>query len=598
MITSFLLSISGTFATEDMWSGWNDILSDTFGDNTWLDDSIGGDSFTDFIWDQIDFGDATDEASSSLFEGWLTGIDMDDYLSDTQVQLEGMLDSLGDTSDMSTEEIVEALNNAGFDPADYGWDANANLEDVLDEMSQVATDMEVMSWMEGWDLDEFPALDGLESTLEDFGFDDLWSLEDINSYLETDVEDILPNGYTEYQTQLDAIEAGLTEIMNGDSDAPDMDSVLSDIQSMINSMQTDVNNGATDLTEPLENLENVYDVLSYFDMEPTDMLAQMAEDMESLFEDTDYDYGGLDDTLGSDWLSNFETAMQELSGSIDYEVCEDNFVKTTLSAQYDTPTAYGLSCYQLVALNVLDCTCLNNAGIYGNTDKEDVQESLMCLLNEDDDLTVEQTLRECNGEDVEMDTTLDAFELLDELTSQLTLDNFVDMDEDLVDTDELSERWEDIISGIEELSNTEIDTDGTMEDYRDSLSDWIDNLESLVDDLDIDGSYTEQGQDISDMLDDALSAFEADEDDTDRESDETASSNKEDDGTEWWVWLLAAVAVFLVICLICGVTVYQKNRKLSRLAIGIESETYAQVEGDAPLVPAANAGTTAGEGEM
>jgi len=583
-----------------MWSGWNDILGDTFGDNTWIDDSIGGDSFTDFIWDQIDFGDATDEASSSLFEGWLTGIDMDDFMSNINNQLQTMLDLDplgGDTSGMSTDEIVEAINNAGFDPTDYGWDQNANLQDVLDEMSAVATDMEVMSWMEGWDLDEFPALDGLESTLNDFGYDDLYSLEDINSYLETNVEDIMPDGYTEYQTQLDAIEAELNEIMNGDSDAPSMDSVLSDIESMINSMQTDVNNGATDLTEPLENLENVYDVLSYFDMEPTDMLAQMAEDMNSLFEDTDYDYGGLDDTLGSDWLSNFETAMQELSGMNDYEVCEDNFVKSTLSAQYNTVAAYGVSCIRLVGYNVLDCTCLNNAGIYGNTDKADVQESLMCLLNEDDDLTVEQTLRECNGEDVEMETTLDAFELLDELTSQLTLDNFADMDDDLVDTDELSERWEDIISGIEDLSNSEIDTDGTMDDYKDSLSDWIDNLESLVDDLDIDGSYTERGQEITDMLDDALSTFELDEDDTDSmESDETAASNK-DDSMEWYVWVLIAVAAILLICVICGFTVYQKNRKLSRLAIGIESETYAQVEGDAPLVPAANAGTTAGEGE-
>jgi len=601
MITSFLVSFAGTFASEiDIWGQWNDILSDTFGDNTWMDDTMGGDDFTDFIWDQLDFGGATDAASSSLFEGWLTGIDLDDFISQSDSQLQDMLTSLGDTSGMTTEEIVEQLENAGFNPADYGWDANADLEDVLNEMSGMATDLEVMAWMEGWDLDEFPALEDLESTLQDFGFENLYGLEDINNYLETDVGDIIPDDYTAYQSQLDEITAGLSQIINGDSNAPDMDSVLSDLQSMIDSMETDVTNGATDLQEPLDNLENVYDVLSYFDEEPTDMLAQMAEDMASLFENTDYDYSGLDDTLGSDWLSQFETAMQELSGTTSYEVCADGFVASTISAEYPNLAAYGASCYQLILGN-LDCTCLNNAGIYGNTDKEDVQESLMCLLDEDDDLTVEQTLRECNGEDVEMWTTLDAFEILDELTSQLTLDNFVDMDDDLVDTDALSATWEDIISGIEDLSSSDINTTGSVEDYRDSVSDWIENLGSLVDDLDVNGSYTDQGQQINDMLDDALSALDDDMESMESDDDGTGmGSSIKEDSIEWWVWVLVAVAACLLLCVICGFTVYQKNKKLSRLAIGIESETYAQVEGDAPLVPAGNVGsTTAGrDGEM
>merc|ERR1719184_120476 len=112
-------------------------------------------------------------------------------------------------------------------------------------------------------------------------------------------------------------------------------------------MDSDVISGATDLEDPLSNLEAAYYVLSLYNEEPTEMLAQMAEDMDSLFEDTDYDYGGLDDTFGSDWLSQFETAMEELSGMNDYEVCEDQFVESTLSSQYNNVIAYG-ACYQLV----------------------------------------------------------------------------------------------------------------------------------------------------------------------------------------------------------------------------------------------------------
>merc|ERR1711920_1134646 len=360
---------------------------------------------------------------------------------------------------------------------------------------------------------------------------------------------------------------------------------------MIDSMEIDVDNGATDLTDALEELVTAYTVLSFFDYEPTDMLLLFAEDLDSLFADTDFDYDGLDDALGEDWLEAFETAMEELSGTNDAEVCETNFVRDTLLNQYSNYIAGAASCPLLVLGQAPNCDCLDGADIYGNEDKADVQESLMCLFSEGDDLTVEQTLRECNGEDVEVENTLDAFEILDELSGLLTVDNYLDLDTDLVDTSALSEHYEEIISAIEDLSNTEIDTDGTNEDYMDSLSTWIDNFEDLVGDLDVNGSYTEQSQYISDMLDDAFSTFQ------ENVGTDTSASSSKKDGVEWWIWILIAVAAFFLICVVCGFTVYQRNRKLARLAIGIESETYAQVEGgDAPLVPN-QGGTTAG-GEL
>jgi len=599
MITSFALSLVGTFATEDsIWDTWNGIISDTFGDNSWIDTD--GDSFTDFVWDQVDFGDATASSTSSLFEGWLTGIDFNDFLSETNTKLQEMLEEAGDTTGMDTSEIVDAINDAEWDPTLYGWDENTDLETMLDEMSTMVTSMEVLSWMEGWDLSgEFPALEDMEQTLEDFGFYDLYGLDDISEFLDTTVEDSLPDSYTDYQADLDAIEAELTAILNGDSDAPSMDDVLSDLATLIDSMQADVDGGATDLQDTLEELESVYEVLSYFGYEPTDMLLLLAEDLDSLFADTDFDFDGLDETLGEDWLSEFETAMKELSGSNDYEVCNTDTVTTTISEEYNNPVAFAASCVWLYAGQAPSCTCLDGTGIYGNEDKEAVQESLMCLWSEDDDLTVEQTLRECNGEDVEVDMTMDAFELLDELASALTLDNFVDLDTDVVDSSALSEQFEEIMSAIEDLSNMEINTDGTDGDYVDSVQSWIDKMETLVDDLDVDGSYTEQSKEINDFLDESFTQLQ-----NEMENEEPQSPSKADDGVELWIWILVAVAAFFVIFLVCGCTVYQRNKKLARLAIGIESESYAQVEGgEAPLVPAGGAtvarstGTTVG-GEM
>jgi len=603
MITSFALSLAGTFASENsIWNTWNDIIGDTFDDHSWTD-VTNGDGFTDFIWDQVDFGEATESSSSSLFEGWLTGIDFNNYISDSNTQLQDMLDSIGDTSGMDTSQIVEAIedSDAGWNPADYGWSDDADLESILDEMSAMVTDIEVLSWMEGWDLGgEFPAVEDMQTTLTNFGFDNLYSLDDISDFLDTTVEDSLPDSYTDYQANLDSIEAELTAIINGESDAPSIDDVLGDLGTMIESMQADVDGGATDLQETLDELESAYTVLSYFGYEPTDMLLLFAEDLDGLFDETDFDFGGLDETLGSDWLSEFETAMEELSGSNDYEVCDTDAVLNTIVDQYSSYLEFGPSCILLIAGQAPSCNCLDGTGIYGNPDKEDVQESLMCLWDEDDDLTVEQTLRECNGEDVEVDMTLDAFEILDELAGYLTLENYVDLDTDVVDSSSLSDQFDEIISAIEDLSNTEIDTDGTDEDYMDSVSSWIDKMETLVDDINTDGSYTEQSEQLSDLLDDAFSTLQ---DNMDSE-EPTSPSNEGDDGVDLWIWIVVAVGAFFLIFLICGCTVYQKNKKLARLAIGIESETYAQVEGDAPLVPSGgntvvpNAGGTTVGGEM
>jgi len=201
---------------------------------------------------------------------------------------------------------------------------------------------------------------------------------------------------------------------------------------------------------------------------------------------------------------------------------------------------------------------------------------------------------------------LNAFELLYELTSELTKGNFPDMDDDLVDTDALLDTWEDIISDIEDVLNSEINnTNGTMDDYKDLISDWIDNPESLLEDLDINGSFTEQVSAINDVLDHLKSTLIDDKDESPEsmdessesmdessesmeESDETALGTKED-SMEWWVWVLVAVAACCLICAILGFTVYQKDKKLSGHAIDIENETQAQVE-----VPAGKSETMAG----
>jgi len=472
MITSFALSLAGTFVSgNSILDTWNDIVGDTFGDNSWTD------------LDQVDFEDATALSSSSLFDGWLTGIDFNDYINNSNAQLQDMLDSIGDTSGMNTSQIVEALEDAGWDPADNGWDEDADLETVLDEMSAMVSNMEVLSWMEGGELDsEFPALEDMESMLTDFGYDDLYSLDDMNDFLNTTVEDALPDSYTDYQMDLDDIEAGLTEIMNGETDAPSIDDVLGEMETMIESMEADVNDGATDLQAPLDALKSVNTALSDFDIEPTDMLHQTAEDLGSLFNDTNFDYGDLNETLGSGWLSDFETAMEDLS-----------------------------------------------------------------------------------SEDVEVDNMRDAVDRLGNLTSYLTVENYNNLDINIVNTSALTKQFNEIIKTIENVTNSEIN---------------LDDVGTVISNIDNNGQ-------ISNVVENVLPTSQNSENEESESEEPSSPSKKKDDSVGVWLWIVIAVGAFFLIFVVCCYTLYQRNKKLSRIAKAVDGESCAQVEGQ-------SGGTTAG----
>jgi len=576
MISPFyLIALEGIAAQSSLWNEWTDKISDAFGYAN-EDDSTDADSFVDMLWSQLNFGVATSSSSTAIFDSWLTGVEFDNYLSGITSQLTDLRATAGDTSNMNTSQIVAAINKAGFNSTAEGWANDVDLENVLEELYTMAVDLEALSFSAGMDLSVFPSLGGLESVLNDYGYEDLYTLEDINKFLDERVGSEIPDSYTEYQSNLQEIEDMLADIIAGEDDAADIVDVLSKMTELIDKLQAEVDGGNTNLKDALDDLTLAYEVLSMFGKTPTDILLDLSEDLLSLFTETNFDYDGLDSELGDDWLSSFVSVMQEIyaKDNNEYEVCPDNFIQDILISEYSWRAYYAVNCPLVILGQTPSCTCLNNAGIYGNEDKEAVLASMNCRFDEDDDLTVQQILRQCNGEVIEdtpddKDAIQDAFETLEGLTDLLTEDNYGSNLVSDKNITELSSEFQEIIDAMEVLSDTEIVSDGTDEDYEDSVSDYLENFNTLVSDLDMDGTYSDEGQSITDIVNSAYNSFfDGD------ESSEPQEPTKSGSSIPKWVWVI--VALGSLACLFGAHCCYirRKNNKLDRIAVETEIEGF------------------------
>jgi len=233
-----------------------------------------------------------------------------------------------------------------------------------------------------------------------------------------------------------------------------------------------------------------------------------------------------------------------------------------------------------------DCDCLNGANLYDNPDKEEVVDSLNCFYAEDDELTVSQNLRECNGESVEIDETEDTFARLEELADLLTEENYANLDMDL-NTSQLTDNYDTLMEALEDLKNINIVTDGTNEEYMDSIGDWIEKFDDLVADLDLDGTWADQSENIQSLIDSAYTTMQ--------EEYDSEEKGKSENKMEWWAWILIALGILCVFVLIAILYVRGRNRKLNRIARGIERDGDYQV--DIVHEPVRTGTATGGEGE-
>jgi len=592
IIPFFLIVLEGIAAQSNLWNDWTAKISQAFGYTAKKDES-----FIDVLWNQLDFGKATSSSSTSILDGWLTGIKLDDYLSGMNSKLSDLLKNAGDTSKMNTSQIVAAIRKSGFNSTTEGWAKDVNLQDVLKELHTMAADLEALSFKQGMNLKVFPSLGKLESVLKDYGYSDLYTLDDVNKFLKDKVGTEIPDSYKDYQSDLEDIEEMLTDIIARKKDAPSITDVSLKMAQLIAKLQAEVNGGSTDLKDALDDLILANKVLSIFGKSSSDNLLDLSEDLLSLFTETKFDFDGLDNKFGIDWLSSFVSAMQEIYSTDhhEYEVCPDSFIKDILKKEYSW-YQYPLYCPMLMFGQTPNCRCLNNAGIYGNEDKKVVLKSMNCRFNKADKMSVEQILRKCNGEKIDVadnkSEIKDAFKTLDGLTDLLTDTNYgknLILDRNIT---VLSNEFKKIIGAMEVLSGTKIVSDGSNKDYMDSVSDYLDKFKTLVSDLNLDGTYSEQSKAISDLVSSAFNSFKEN-DSAEQKPNEPQEPTKGGRAIAKWVWVVVALGILGFLLGVYCCYVKRKNNKLDRITVETEIEGFG-----AQYREPVRTSVTLGEGEI
>jgi len=530
MIVHTLLSLAGIVLSEgNIWDTLQNMLEDTIEETI---DDLSEESITDKIWDLVDMSDATVGTNVVLLDGFLTGVEINNFMEGMNSAMEDIMDEAGVTEGMNQTEIFNAVNLNGFNATEYGWDSGLDLENMLDNYDKMVKDMERLSFMEGMDLSGLTNLDETENMLRDFGYDGPYSMSDI----EEDLDDV---NISQYNTQMMDIQGGLVDVMSGSGD---LDAVISDLEALQDSLQSDIDDGEVDLQESLDELTKNFDRLVEYSEDPSEALLDLAETVGHVFDETNFNYAGVTDELGVDWLGNFTESVRKITGN--YEVCDD--VSNIIQQEYSSAATFTANCIY----NVVSCECLDGAGLYNNAEKKDVIDSLKCFHDATDHLTVEQKLRECNGVSVEIVDSMDAVETLGELATLMTEDNYEGITKNM-NTSELSEDYSTALNSLEELEETIINAD----DLEEALEQVKGNVDNLLVDLGVNVT-------VDELVDAALDAVVT-------ENDVKGKGKS----VEWWAWLLISLAILGVILLICRlIQLRQKNTKLGNIASEVELE--------------------------
>jgi len=147
------------------------------------------------------------------------------------------------------------------------------------------------------------------------------------------------------------------------------------------------------------------------------------------------------------------------------------------------------------------------------------------------------------------------------------------------------------------------------------VSDYVDKLNKLVSDMDLDGTYADKGQAISDLLKSAYNKLKGEVDSKDEEDTKGGSSvgkseqkgevdSKDEEDTKGgssigkWVWVLVVLGTFMFLLGICFCCIKRRNNRLHSIRLESQMEGYDGkirpfVHGE-PAITAVNSG----EGQM
>lgn len=294
---------------------------------------------------------------TSLLDGLLMGIDIDDLLSDVALLL-GDPNTVGNSS-LDNSEIITTVEDAGFDLNDSSWMEDVNLEEVAGALYDVTLYLEILAAKGVVDLTAYPQLGAVEAALENYGYPVLYSLSDIVNYLESSLTTLPITD--KYSGNLEFIIEALQEINNGSEGAPALEEVLLLLGTLIAELQAETDGGEMAYVDSLVDLQVVYPILELFSKDPTEVQIMLLEELLTLINEVGYDFDGLDAELGSGWQNKFEDVIQAFLEADDEttSACAYDLIDYTLSVPIDVGFCWATTCWNVLFGDRGPCACFN-----------------------------------------------------------------------------------------------------------------------------------------------------------------------------------------------------------------------------------------------
>merc|ERR1719499_497600 len=294
-------------------------------------------------------------------------------------------------------------------------------------------------------------VDGLASDLTAFGFNDLESLTDYDSMLETTWQNVQDNSgidVSDIEGQMNSLIGDFEDYLTGGTDMT-LDTIIADIDDAMTAVSAELEENVDNeqLVELYQNLEIVdWGVTTWNQFaSETELLTDFTGNLDIVLQSIQFtsEFG---DVLTYDWLDNFMTSLNDIlrvDGN-QYSVCDEEYIKDQVwnlyDAEYDWYTArseYMTNCYttnfadtwtnslaslmsgDLSGAFTPDCSCWEDLW-----NDQDLVSTMNCVMDAGDSITVEGQIAECNG--VIMDTVDEvslitgALETFEELANDLT----------------------------------------------------------------------------------------------------------------------------------------------------------------------------------
>jgi len=362
----------------------------------------------------------------------------------------------------------------------------------------------------------------------------------------------------------------------------DVQKAMDDIKDQIDSQVESGNDALQNVWDQLDVVEKSLEKWEEFingGSSELELLDSIGQELENVIFDVAWDWAGLPGR--EDWLDQFIASVEKLLrvDNNEWDTCDTSFVEEQVENAYTKKYGGGIS---IISAGLFRTNCKNIVGPYKNTcdcytddiynwmkDNNKLQ-TLECVYDSKDTLSVEQTIRQCGGEEIE--TTDETSLAVDAMNALADLgDSLIDMmpDVDLGwDVNEAVGDFRSTATDIQEFMKKTVDTSGDSTSWINSLYEAVGGFDIVAEDLGAINALGGGNFDISKIINlgsDALKMLSNGNDDPEPEPTQppTKPPGKSNNSSSFPIWAIIVVAGCVLLVLLMCVYTIQVRKKLA-----------------------------------